>query len=61
MNYTLYMHDPESGRQAEVSQTGIEYLPDLLETLLTFLHASGYTYAKKITVIASDGQEWSTL
>ncbi len=49
-----------TGRIVAVSQMDLEYLGDVTELFLTFLHASGYSYVRSVVVIKDDGQEVST-
>jgi len=63
MNYRFqaYDHDPNlDGRTIIVAQTDLEYLGDVTELFLTFLHAAGYSYVRSVVVIKDDGQEVST-
>ena len=59
MNYSLHASD-YNGRNVSVGQQDLEYLGDVAELFLTFLHASGYSYVRSIVVIKDDGQEVST-
>lgn len=59
MNYSLHAND-YNGRSVNVGQQDLEYLGDVAELFLTFLHASGYSYARSVVVIKDDGQEVST-
>lgn len=61
MNFTFSMFDHESGRHVEVSQNNVEYLGDLVEAMLSFIQASGYTYVTNLTASAADGKEWPSL
>ena len=63
MNYRFQAFDHDAnlnGRTISVAQTDLEYLGDVAELFLTFLHASGYSYARSVVVIKDDGQEVST-
>ena len=59
MNYSLHAND-YSGRSVNVGQQDLEYLGDVAELFLTFLHASGYSYVRGVVVIKDDGEEVST-
>ena len=59
MNYSFNGHSYD-GRNITVSQMDLEYLGDVAELFLTFLHASGYSYARSVVVIKDDGQEVCT-
>ena len=59
MNYSLHASD-YNGRSVSVGQQDLEYLGDVTELFLTFLHASGYSYVRSVVVIKDDGQEVST-
>lgn len=63
MNYRFQAYDHDinlDGRTITVAQTGLEYLGDVAELFLTFLHGSGYSYVRSITLVKDDGQEVST-
>jgi len=63
MNYRFQAYDHDinlDGRTIIVAQTDLEYLGDVTELFLTFLHASGYSYVRSVVVIKDDGQEVST-
>ena len=63
MNYRFQAFDLDlnlEGRTISVAQTDLEYLGDVAELFLTFLHASGYSYVRSITLVKDDGQEVST-
>jgi len=60
MNYNFHGYDNVSGRSVSVSQGDLEYLGDVVELFLTFLHAAGYSYVRSVVVIKDDGQEVST-
>ena len=63
MNYNFHGYDDVpnvSGRSVSVSQGDLEYLGDVTELFLTFLHAAGYSYVRSVVVIKDDGQEVST-
>jgi len=59
MNYSFQGNDYD-GRNVSVGQMDLEYLGDVAELFLTFLHAAGYSYARGVVVIKDDGQEVST-
>ena len=59
MNYSFHGHGYD-GRNVSVAQTDLEYLGDVTELFLTFLHAAGYSYVRSVVVIKDDGQEVST-
>lgn len=61
MDITLIMYDVEGCREVNIRQSGIEYIGDFLEALLTYTKAAGYTYVDKITFSSDNGLEWSTL
>ena len=59
--FQAYDHTPSlEGRTIIVAQTDLEYIGDVAELFLTFLHASGYSYVRRVVVIKDDGQEVST-
>lgn len=61
MEFVLSMRDGEDGRKVEISQSGVEYLGDLNELLLTFVRACGYDFVGKIVIVSEDGsKEWVT-
>jgi hypothetical protein len=60
MNIRMSMDDFETGRDASVGQSGLEYLGDVGEVFLTFLHATGYSYVKQIVIVKDDNSEVST-
>jgi hypothetical protein len=59
MNYSFQGNDYD-GRNVSVGQMDLEYLGDVAELFLTFLHATGYSYVRSVVVIKDDGQEVST-
>ncbi|CAB4139085.1 hypothetical protein UFOVP346_19 [uncultured Caudovirales phage] len=58
---TLNYSDFFNRHHASIERTNVDYLPDVLEAFLTFLHAMGYDYVRKVVVVQSDGSERSTL
>jgi len=60
MHYSFQGDDGFDGRNVGVSQSNLEYLGDVAELFLTFLHAAGYSYVRSVVVIKDDGQEVST-
>lgn len=61
MYYEFLAKDVEGQRDILISQGEIEYLGDVLEAMLTFLQACGYSYAKQLYVVKDDGEELGTL
>lgn len=61
MRFTFNMYDNDTNRQVEITQGEVEYLGDLIEAMLNFIQASGYTYVTNLTASAADGKEWSSL
>jgi hypothetical protein len=54
------MHDYTDGREVIVSQNDLEYIGDVAELFLSFLHAVGYNYIKQVVVIKDGGDEVTT-
>lgn len=61
MRIEMNMSDYESSRSASIAQTDVEYLGDVAEVFLTFLHTCGYTYAEQVIVVKSGGEEVATV
>ena len=61
MFITMNMTDHETHRTAEVSQGELEYVGDVADLFLTFLHAVGYNYIKQVVVVKDNGEEVSTI
>jgi hypothetical protein len=57
MYYEFLAKDVESNKDTLVSQGEIEYLGDVLELFLSFLHGCGYSYVKQVVVVKDDGNE----
>lgn len=60
--FSMSDYDKEFGstRTVDVSQDGVEYIDDVLELVLTFLRASGYTYVEAVGVDkGSKEQVWT--
>lgn len=54
-------HDYETSRDVEVSQGNIDFLGDVGELFLTFLHSVGYTYVNQVVIVKDNGEEVSTV
>lgn len=61
MYIRMSMNDHDTHRDVEVGQTEVEYLGDVAELFLTFLHAAGYTYAEQVIVVKSGGDTVETM
>jgi len=57
MHVRMVMNDHETYRDIDVSQGQIEYLGDVAEVFLTFLHACGYSYVQQVSIVKDDGSE----
>lgn len=55
MNFTLICEDEK--RMICIANDDLDYLPDVVDMLLNFLQAVGYTYVEKLGVIKSSGEE----
>lgn len=60
MHIRMSMHDYVDSREVIVSQDDLEYIGDVAELFLSFLHAIGYTYIKQVVVIKDGGDEVTT-
>jgi hypothetical protein len=49
-----------TGRIVSVSEMDLEYIGDVAELFLTFLHAAGYSYVHNVVIVKDDGEEVST-
>lgn len=60
MYFSFSMHDEDSGRHAEISQSNVDHLDDVLEAFLSFLHGCGYSYVSKVGAIKDNkGEHWT--
>ena len=57
MHVRMMLSDYETGRSVEVGQVNLEYLGDVAEMFLTFLHACGYSYVQQVSIVKDDGSE----
>jgi hypothetical protein len=57
----MTMNDPETFRDVEVGQGEIEYLGDVAELFLTFLHAAGYSYVTQVIIDKGNGDTVETM
>ena len=55
MDFTLIADDGK--RRITISHEELDYLPDVMEVLLNFLQACGYTYVKQLGVVQEDSTE----
>jgi len=55
MKFTLICEDEK--RMVCIVNDDLDYLPDVVDMLLNFLQAVGYTYVEKLGVIKSSGEE----
>lgn len=55
MDFTLIADDGK--RRITISHEELDYLPDVMEVLLNFLQACGYTYVKQLGVVQDDNTE----
>ena len=55
MDFTLIADDGK--RRITIAHDELDYLPDVMEVLLNFLQACGYTYVSKLGVVQSDSTE----
>jgi len=55
MNFTLTCED--ENRTVTIHHHELDYLPDVLDMLLNFMQAIGYTYVNKLGAIQSGGKE----
>lgn len=49
MRFEFSMYDDIDGRSVVVSQPDLDYLPDVLELMLSFLKGCGYTYVEQLS------------
>lgn len=61
MDVRFVMTDLEDGRQVSVSQDELEYVGDVAELFLSFLHGIGYNYIKQVVVVKDNGDEVATV
>lgn len=55
MKFTLICQDGD--RTVGVDHDNLDYLPDVMDMLLNFLQAVGYTYVEKLGVLKTNGDE----
>lgn len=55
MNFTLTCED--ENRIISINHKELDYLPDVMDMLLNFLQAVGYTYVEKLGVVKTNGDE----
>ena len=60
-DYGFVQVDQQTQDTVMVTKQGIDYLDDVLEAMLQFLQASGYTYVKKLIAVKDNGEEVGTL
>ena len=61
MRINMTMTDFETLREAQVSQSELEYVGDVAELFLSFLHAVGYNYINQVILVKDNGDEVSTV
>lgn len=61
MYFRMTMTDHETHRDVEVSQGEVEYLGDVAELFLTFLHAAGYSYVTQVIIDKGNGNTVETV
>lgn len=61
MRINMTMTDFETLREAQVSQSELEYVGDVAELFLTFLHAVGYNYINQVILVKDNGDEVATV
>jgi hypothetical protein len=55
MKFTLICED--ENRMVGITHDELDYLPDVMDMLLNFLQAVGYTYVEKLGVVKANGDE----
>jgi len=55
MKFTLICEDEK--RMIGITHDDLDYLPDVMDMLLNFLQAVGYTYVEKLGVVKTNGEE----
>ena len=55
MKFTLICED--ENRTVSIEHDNLDYLPDVMDMLLNFLQAVGYTYVNKLGVVKSNDVE----
>lgn len=60
-DYGFVQLDQQTQDTVMVTKHGVDFLDDVLEAMLQFLQASGYTYVKKLSAIKDNGDEVVTL
>lgn len=60
-DYGFVQLDQQTQDTVMITKHGIDFLDDVLEAMLQFLQASGYTYVKKLIVVKDNGEEMGTL
>lgn len=61
MFISMNMTDLETHRDAHVGQGELEYVGDVAELFLSFLHAVGYSYINQVILVKDSGDEVSTV
>lgn len=61
MFITMNMTDNETCRSAQVGQGELEYVGDVAELFLSFLHAVGYNYINQVILVKDNGDEVTTV
>lgn len=61
MRINMTMTDFETLREAQVSQSELEYVGDVAELFLSFLHAVGYNYINQVILVKDNGDEVATV
>ena len=61
MHISMDMNDTENGRCVEMRQTDLEYVGDVAELFLSFLHAVGYNYINQVILVKDNGDEVATV
>lgn len=59
MYINMSMND--EGRNVEISQSEVEYLGDVAELFLSFLHAAGYSYVTQVIIDKGNGDTVETM
>lgn len=61
MFITMSMNDHEDNRHVQVDQGDLEYVGDVAELFLSFLHGIGYNYIAQVVVVKDNGDEVATV
>ena len=61
MRISMSMYDELEKRDVSINQDELEYLDDVLELMLTFLKACGYTYVEGVGVSKGQNEETWTV